>query len=127
MFIIVVGALAQSFAGPEARRRWQVYAVVASIATVAVAAVIRKIIQGSFWGFLLADLVCWFDVLIVVDRFIALVLAAALAMPDCEIGVWSQLIAKLGRGSARSEDTLACIVGLHLLDAWEARRRVAVT
>jgi hypothetical protein len=127
VFIIIVGALAQSFAGPEARMRWQVRAVVASIGTVAIAAVIGKITRGSFWGFPLADLVWWFDVLIVVEQFIALVLAVALAMPGCEIGVWSQLLAKLGRGSARSEDTLACIVGLHLLDAWEARRKVAVS
>ena len=126
VFIIIVGALAQSFAGPEARRPWQVRAVVALIATVAIAAVIGKITQGSFWGFPLADLVWWFDVLIVVEQFVALVLAVALAMPGCEIGVWSQLLAKLGRGTATSEDTLACIVGLHLLDAWEARRKVAV-
>ena len=127
IFIILVGALAQSFSGPEARRRWQVRAIVASIVTVAIAAMIGKITRGSFWGFPLADLVWWLDVLVVVEQFIALVLAVALAMPGCEIGVWSQLLAKLGRGSARSEDTLACIVGLHLLDAWEARRKVAVS
>jgi hypothetical protein len=127
VFIIVVGALAQSFAGPEARRRWQVRAVVGSIVTVAIAAVVGKIIRGSLWGFPLADLVWWFDVLIVVEQLVALLLAVALAMPGCEIGVWSQLLARLGRGSARSEDTLACIVGLHLLDAWEVRRRVAVS
>jgi hypothetical protein len=127
VFIVLVGALAQSFAGPEARRRWQVSAVVASIVAVAIAGIIGKIIQGSFWGFPLADLVWWFDVLIVVEQVIALVLAVALAMPGCEIGVWSQLFAKLGLGSARSEHTLACIVGLHLLDAWEARRTVAVS
>lgn len=127
VFIIIVGALAQSFAGPEARRPWQVRAVVALIATVAIAAVIGKVTQGSFWGFPLADLVWWFDVLIVVEQFVALVLAVALGMPGCEIGVWSQLLAKLGRGTAKSEDTLACIVGLHLLDAWEARRKGAVS
>jgi len=125
LFIIIVGALAQSIAGREARRPWQVRAVAALIATVAVAGVIGKITQGSFWGFPLADLVWWFDVLVVVEQFVALVLAVALAMPGCEIGVWSQLLAKLGRGTATSEDTLACIVGLHLLDAWEARRKVA--
>jgi len=127
VFIILVGALAQSFAGPEARRLWQVRAFVALIATVAIAAVIGKITQGSFWGLPLADLVWWFDVLIVVEQFVALVLAVALGMPGCEIGVWSQLLAKLGRGTAKSEDTLACIVGLHLLDAWEARRKLAAS
>jgi len=127
IFIILVGALAQSFSGPEARRRWQVRAVLGTIATVVIAGMIGKISRGSFWGFPLADLVWWFDVLVVAEQFIALVLAVALAMPGCEIGVWSQLLAKLGRGSARSEDTLACIVGLHLLDAWEARRKVAVS
>jgi hypothetical protein len=126
VFIVIVGALAQSIAGPEARRPWQVRAVVAAIATVAIAGVIGKITQGSFWGFPLADLVWWFDVLVVVEQFVALVLAVAFGMRGCEIGVWSQLLAKLGRGTAKSEDTLACIVGLHLLDAWEARRKVAV-
>jgi len=125
VFIIVIGALAQSIAGREARRPWQVLAVVALIATLALAGVIGKTTQGSFWGFPLADLVWWFDVLVVVEQFVALVLAVALAMPGCEIGVWSQLLAKLGRGTATSENTLACIVGLHLLDAWEARRKVA--
>jgi len=127
VFIIVIGALAQSIAGREARRQWQVRAVAALIATVGIAAVIGKITQGSFWGFPLADLVWWFDVLVVVEQFVALVLAVALAMPGCEIGVWSQLLAKLGRGTATREDTLACIVGLHLLDAWEARRKVAAS
>jgi len=56
-----------------------------------------------------------------------LVLAAALTMPDCGIGIRSQLLAELGQASARSEETLPCVVGLHLLDAWEARRTVAVT
>jgi hypothetical protein len=127
IFIILVGALAQSLAGPGARRRWQAYAVAASIAMVGIAGVIGMFIQGSFWGFPLADLVWWFDVLVVIEQFVALVLAAAIAMPGCEIGVWGFLLARLGRGSARSEDTLACIVGLHLLDAWEARRRVVVS
>jgi fucose 4-O-acetylase-like acetyltransferase len=127
IFVILVGALAQSLAGPEARRRWQVGAVLVSIVTIAIAAGIGKVTSGSLWGFPLADLVWWFDALIVVEQFIALVLAAALAMPGCEIGVWPHLLAKLGLGNARSEDTLACIVGLHLLDAWEARRRVAMS
>jgi hypothetical protein len=127
LFVVLVGALAQSFAGPEARRRWQVGAVVASIATIVIAGLIGRVTRGAFWGFPLADLVWWFDVLIVVEQIGAIVLAIALGTPGCEIGVWSHLIAKLGRGTPRSEDTLACIVGLHLIDAWEARRGVAVS
>src|SRR5262245_49416886 len=38
--------------------------------------------------------------------------------PSCAIGVWSELLARAGRGTAWSEDVLDCIVGLHLVDAW---------
>jgi len=36
--------------------------------------------------------------------------------------VWPELLARARGRSARSEQGLACIVGLHLIDAWEARR-----
>jgi hypothetical protein len=121
-FLFLVGALALALGGPAARRRWQVSAVVASIAIVTAAGVIGKLMQGSVWGFPLADLVWWFDVLMLTEGFVATVLAIALGTPGCEIGVWPELLARVGGRSATSEQGLACIVGLHLIDAWEARR-----
>ena len=125
-FIILVGALAAALGGPRAQRRWQLGAVIASAAAVASAAVIGKTTQGAIWGFPLADLVWWFDVLNLTQLFVAEILATALGTPGCEIGVWSELLARAGWGTARSEDVLACVFGLHLLDGWEARRRTAV-
>jgi hypothetical protein len=90
---------------------------------VATAGVIGTITQGSFWGFPLADLVWWFDILMLTEGFVATVLAIALGTPGCEIGVWPELVARVRGGSAASDHGLACMVGLHLIDGWEARRQ----
>ena len=64
-----------------------------------------------------------FDVVLLAEDVVALVLAIALGTPGCEIGVWPELIARV-RGERSSRSTgLVCIVGLHLVDAWEARHR----
>jgi hypothetical protein len=120
-FVILVGALASA----ATKRRWQIGAVVALAAAVGVAALIGLVTRGAAWGFPLADLVWWFDVLMLVEGLAASALAAVLGTPGCEIGVWNELRTRAGGGSFRPEDGLACIVGLHLLDGWEARRRLA--
>jgi len=125
-FVTLVGALASSLAGPRVGRRWQIGAVVVSVAAVASAAVIGVATEGAVWGFPLADLVWSFDVLNRVQLTAAEVLAVALGTPSCAIGVWSELLARAGRGTARSEDVLDCTVGLHLVDAWEDKRRTAI-
>jgi hypothetical protein len=56
---------------------------------------------------------------------VALVLAIALGTPGCEIGVWPELIARVRGGRASASAGLACIVGVHLVDAWEARHRTS--
>lgn len=122
-FVLLVGALAAAVSGPTSKRRWQVSAVVASIAVVAAAGTIGEVTQGSVWGVPLADVVWWFDVLMLTEGFVAAVLATVLGTPGCEIGVWPELVARARGGSATSERGLACIVGLHLIDAWEARRQ----
>jgi hypothetical protein len=120
-FIILVGALA----GRAARKRWQVAAFATSVVVVGPAAGIGIATHGIAWGFPLADLVWWFDVVMLVEGFTSSVLASVLATPGCEFGVWRDLRAR-GRGdSFQAEDGLACVVGLHLLDSWEARRRLA--
>jgi hypothetical protein len=122
VFLILVGALASAVAGPRARTRWQILALLGFLMLVAVTATLTWLIQGAVWGFPLADLVWWFDVLMVVEEFFALVLAIGLGTPGCEIGVWPELLARARGRTAGSETGLACIVGLHLIDAWEARR-----
>jgi len=123
VFVELIGALAESLAGSARKRRWQVGVVAASVAAITVAGVIGKVAYGAFWGLPLADLVWWFDVLVLVEQVIATLLAIALGTPGCEIGVWGELLASARGEVARSQEGLACIVGLHLVDAWEARRR----
>ena len=120
-FILLVGALT----GPTARRRAQIAAVIGSVLAVAFAAALGIVIDGAGWGFPLADVVWWFDVVMLVEGGVALVLAVVLRFPGCEIGVWRELLARARGGTARPEEGLACIVGLHLLDTWEARRNAA--
>lgn len=121
IFVILVGALAKSIAGPRAQVKWQVGAVVASVVAVAGTAFFSALINGSAWGYPLADGVWWFDVLLVVEQVVAFVIVIALAIPGCEVGVWGILLARARGTKAASETGLACIVGLHLLDSWEAR------
>jgi hypothetical protein len=123
--IVLVGALAGAVAGQRARWRWQSAALRLVIVAVVVAAVIGQVIEGSAWGFPLGDLVWWFDVVILVEELVATVLAIALGTPGCEVGVWPELLGRARGTSAESETFLACVVGLHLLDGWEARRRLS--
>jgi hypothetical protein len=121
-FVILVGALAAVLLGPQSRTRWQVGALIAAIAIVAVTGSIGYFGFGSFWGFPLADAVWWFDVVMLIEQVVAILLAIALGTPGCEIGVWPELIVRSRGGRPKAENGLACIVGLHLIDGWEARR-----
>jgi hypothetical protein len=86
--------------------------------------VVGLVFYGSVWGFPLADLVWWFDVLMLAEGLIACTLAVVLGTPGCEIGVWPELTARLrGRRSAPANG-LACVVGLHFVDRWESRHRL---
>ena len=126
VFLVLVGGLAETIAGARARRPWQIGAVVALLAALAIAGLIGEVTRGAVWGYPLADLVWWFDVLVVVEQILALLLAIALGTPGCEVGVWSELVARMRGDTPRAEPGLACIVGLHLIDDWEARRRRSV-
>jgi hypothetical protein len=123
IFVILVGVVAKSVASPRAARKWQVGAVIASLVAIAGAAVVGAVMSGSAWGFPLADGVWWFDVLVIVEQVVAFVIAIALGILGCEIGVWGMSLARARGRTPSSETGLACIVGLHLLDSWEARRR----
>lgn len=122
-FVYLVGQLAAAQWGRAAARRWQFGAVIGLGIALAVAALMGWAFFGAVWGFPLADLVWAFDVLMLSETMVAVLLAIALGTPGCEIGVWPELIARArGKRFAPSVGP-ACIVGLHLLDSWEARHR----
>lgn len=124
VFVILVGAVAGALAGQKARVPSQIGAVIALIAIMATASAIGLRSHGSAWGFPLADVVWWFDAVVLVEQIVATLLAVVLGLPGCEIGVWPWLIARARGDSPRTENVLACVIGLHLIDQWEARRRM---
>src|SRR5258708_5962798 len=123
--VILAGALATTLFGPAARRRFQIAALAAVVTAVAIAGLIGVLTRGMAWGFPLADLVWWFDVLMLSEGLVATVAAIILGTPGCEIGVWSELLARARGRDFEAETGLACVVGLHWLDAWEARGRAS--
>ena len=123
LLVLLVGAIAEALGGRQVARRAQLGTLLAVAGTVALAGAVGHLAYGSVWGFPLADLVWSFDVLLLAVDVVALVLAIALGTPGCEIEVWPELIARLRGEHASPSAGLACIVGLHLVDAWEARHR----
>lgn len=121
-YVLLAGAVGFGFGGAAARRRWQVGAIAVAVVIVIVAELVTLSVHGSGWGFPLADVVWWFDVAMLTEGLLATLLSIAIGLPGCEIGVWPLFIARARGGSALPEDGLACVVGLHRLDAWEARR-----
>jgi hypothetical protein len=94
--------------------------VIVPIAAVIAAAVIGELASGEVWRSPLSDLVWGFDVFMLAQTIAGLLLAVVLGTPGCEIGVWTELAARL-RGRPASPPL--CVIGLHHLDAWELRRR----
>jgi hypothetical protein len=91
-------------------------------AAAATAAVVGELRSGEVWGSPLSDLVWALDVAMLLETIVALPLAVVLGTPGCEIGVWAEIAARL-RGRPASPPL--CIIGLHHLDEWELRRRLA--
>ena len=120
----LVGALAAA-AGSSSPRRWQLGAVGLFVATGVAAALIGWTTSGAVWGFPLADLVWWFDLLMLLQIIVALLIAIVLRTPGCEVGVWPALAARTRGTGSEPGAGLACIVGLHFVDAWEADVRQA--
>ena len=123
LFVYLVGQLATALVGDQAARRWRFRALAALAAVMMVAALSGQAFFGAVWGFPLADLVWAFDVVMLIETIVALLLAIALGTPGCEVGVWRELIARARHQASAPSAGPACIVGLDLLDAWEARRR----
>ena len=122
VFVLLVGQLAAATAGPAAAPRWQFAALIGLAVALAAAAVIARIASGAIWASPLPEVVWAFDAVMLVETIVALLLAIALGTPGCEVGVWPELIGRLrGAGAAVSMRPI-CILGLHHLDEWEARR-----
>ena len=102
------------------RLRW--LAAVGLAAVAMTAAAISVAATGSAWGPPLTRLVWSVHVaLLVMASISSLIPAVALATPSCELTVWRDLRAR-ARGT-HPRAVQPCVAGLHLLDAWEARRR----
>jgi len=123
IFVILVGVVASALVGPRQARRWQAGAIVFLVVAVALAGAVGEQTAGAVWGFPLAELVWIFDIGMLGSEVVAFALAIALGTPGCEIGVWGDLIARARGEAAQRSDVLACVVGLHRIDAWEAARR----
>jgi hypothetical protein len=113
---------ASTLAGTRVVLRVQIRAVTALLGWCVVAAIVGQRASGSLWGFPLADLVWWFDVVMLAVGLASTALAMVLGTPGCEIGVLRELAACFRRGPAPSAEASPCILGLHALDEWERRR-----
>jgi hypothetical protein len=122
VFVVLVGTLASTLVAARRVFRIQVAAVAALVGGCAIAAIVGNMAFGSFWGFPLADLVWWFDVLMLAVGLASTALATVLGTSGCEIGVFRELAAWFRGTPALSAEGTPCIVGLHALDRWERRR-----
>lgn len=122
LFVSLVSVLVESFGAPRWARRSSILALIALVAAVAIAAASSQLAHGTVWDRPLSDVVWWFDALMLIETIAALLLVIAIGLPGCEIGVWPYLIAR-ARGERPSIRPVGCVVGLHLLDDWEASRR----
>jgi hypothetical protein len=121
VFVLFVGQLAGATVGLAAARRWQLAALIGLAVALAAAAVTARIASGALWASPLPEVVWTFDAVMLVETIVALLLAIALGTPGCEVGVRPELIGRL-RGANPIHTRPICILGLHWLDEWEARR-----
>jgi hypothetical protein len=125
VFVILVGTIASVLGHGLLVRRVQIAGLALVITGGVIAAIIGEVASGSIWGFPLADLVWWFDVVMLAVGLGSTALAILLGTPGCEIGVLREVAMCFRRTPAPTADPDAspCIFGLHALDDWERRRR----
>jgi hypothetical protein len=96
--------------------------VLATLAVVAAAASALAIArEGSLWAPPLSWLAWGLDIGFLVVISATMLVAMVVGTPGCEIGVLAELTPRLRRQAHRAE-AMFCLVGLHKLDAWEARQ-----
>jgi hypothetical protein len=126
VFVLLVGQLAAATVDPAAARRWQTRALIGLALVLAIAAVTARIASGAVWASPLSDIVWTFDAVMLVETIVALLVAIVLRTPGCEVGVWPELIGRV-RGGAPTSTRPICVLGLHFIDDWEARRHARST
>jgi hypothetical protein len=122
LFVHLVGELVRALGGDRVAVRARVLASLGLAMAIAVAAAAGQLASGHVWGYPLADLVWWFDVAMLSETIVALALAIVIGTPGCEIGVWTELIYRARGERTRAARWVLCLVGLNLVDEWEARR-----
>jgi hypothetical protein len=122
VFVLLVGQLAGAIVGPAAVRSWQRRALIGLAVLLAGGAVTAWVASGSVWASPLPELVWGFDAAMLIETIVALLLAIALGTPGCEVGVWPELIGRLRGEGASASTRPICVIGLHFIDDWEARR-----
>ncbi|MGH3649055.1 MAG: hypothetical protein ACRDTM_17990 [Micromonosporaceae bacterium] len=76
---------------------------------------------GSLWAPPLSWLVWGMGNLLLAVITVTLLVSVFIGTPGCELGVLAEVTPRLRRQVRRAE-VMFCLVGLHKLDAWEARR-----
>jgi hypothetical protein len=120
VYAVLVKELATIVAGEAVAKTARSLALIGLGAAVAVAAVVGEVRAGAVWGSPLSDVVWTLDAAMLFQTVVALLIAVPLGTPGCEIGVWADIAARRRGGPASPP---ICIIGLHHLDEWEARRR----
>jgi hypothetical protein len=122
VFVLLVGQLATATAGPAAARRSQGRALTGLVVLLTAGALTAWVASGDVWASPVPDLVWGFDAVMLAQTIVALLLAIALGTPGCEVGVWPELIGRFRGGGVAPRSKPICVLGLHLIDDWEARR-----
>jgi hypothetical protein len=117
MLLVFLALCGTVFSGVLPFVQVQLTAVAALAVLVVAAATVGQLAYAQVWGFPLADLVWTFDVLMLLVEIATLSLAIALGTPGCEL----TLLRKLIPGAPANTSAVRCVIGLHALDAWEAR------
>ncbi len=107
------------------RRSWGYRPLQVLIALAVVALVVDLIAYGEVWEAPLGWLVWAADLFVFAFLAVSFVVGIALRHRGCELGALSALAARI-RGQP-AHDTSPCMMGIHQIDEWEARRRAQPT
>jgi hypothetical protein len=114
-----VYGLPAQLAGP----RWGWRVLVGLLVVAAVAAIVAVGASGTLWAAPLTWLLYPLELVVLSVVAVAFVVSALLGRPGCELGVLGELAARRrGAGDPEEPPAAPCVIGLHRLDAWEARQ-----